>query len=206
MTDSSGTEPVKRKRGPGRRAKSETVGALPTGRNQGESYQLVAVSSCDVLKRNPQHLTPKTMTRLRQSIERDGMVAPILVRPVGDRYEVVSGNHRFMAARELGHGKVPAVIKRMDDATAQRLALNLNLIHGDPTAEQLAPFLAELDDEVLRQIHLTDALLDDVTRFDAELSERLAQLEAPDSIATPAKTSTTRPEVKCPQCHHLFRP
>jgi ParB/RepB/Spo0J family partition protein len=167
---------------------------------------MVEVARCDVLKRNPQHLTPKTMARLKESIRRDGFVAPILVRPVGDRYEVVSGNHRFMALRESGAVEVAAVVKSMDDETAQRLALNLNLIHGDPTAEQLAPFLAELSDEVLSQIHLTDALLDDVKTFDAELSERLAELEAPASIATPAKGSETQSTVRCPECGHSFRP
>lgn len=172
----------------------------------GHKYEMVAVASCDVLKRNPQHLKPATMARLKESVERDGFVAPILVRPInGGRYEVVSGNHRFMAARELGYETVPAVVKEMNDATAQRLALNLNLIHGDPTAEQLAPFLAELDDATLGQIHLTEDLLADVERFDAELSARLASLEAPDSIATPAHASTTRPEVECPSCGHSFR-
>lgn len=180
---------------------------LPSAKKQAEEYVLVDVSLCDVLKRNPQHLTTKTMTRLKESVMRDGFVAPILVRPTGKRFEVVSGNHRFMAARELKFTKVPAVVKHMNDATAQRLALNLNLIHGDPSAEQLAPFLAELDDEVLAQIHLTDDILVDVERFDAELAARLADMEAPDSINTPAHASTTRPEteVTCPKCSHCFR-
>lgn len=179
---------------------------LPSGQNQAEQYVMIETSRCDVLRRNPQHLTPRTMQRLRESIERDGFVAPILVRPVGDRFEVVSGNHRFMSAREMGLEKVPAVVKVMDDATTQRLALNLNLIHGDPTAEQLAPFLAELDDDTLSQIHLTDELLTEVATFDAELSERLAELETPDSIGTPAKGSTTRSECTCPKCGTSFRP
>lgn len=172
-----------------------------------ESYEAISVALCDVLRRNPQHLTPVTMQRLKESIKRDGFVAPILVRPIkGDRFEVVSGNHRFMAARELGHATVPAVIKEMSDDQMQRLALNLNLIHGDPTAEQLAPFLAELSDSTLSEIHLGEDLLSQIETFDAELGEKLRALEVPDALATqPVSAEVQAKKVECPKCHHSFR-
>lgn len=169
-------------------------------------YQQVSVALCDVLRRNPQNLAQKTMDALKASIERDGFLVPVLLRPIaGGRYEVVSGNHRFMAARDLGHVTVPAAVRPMTDSEMQRLAVNLNLIHGDPTVEQLAPFLAEMDDATLGCIHLDQTMLDQIKIFDIELSQKLADLEAPDDVATEAKTHTTRPEVTCPNCSHCFR-
>lgn len=165
-----------------------------------ENLVHVAVAKCTTLRRNPQYLTRKQLDSLKRSIERDGFVAPVLVRPIkGDRYEVVSGNHRFMAAQELGHKTVPAVVKKMSDKQAQRLSVNLNMIHGNPTAQLLAPFLAELDDDILADIHLEDDLLKELIDFDRELAEQLADLQAPSvTRATAATSPITR--CKCPVC------
>src|SRR5690606_27320819 len=86
-----------------------------------------------------------------------------------------------------------------DDQAAGRVAINLNTIHGEPLAEQLAPFLAELDDATLAEIHIEKALLDDVMRFDAELKARLAELAAPASIDTESSTSPID-RCACPTC------
>jgi len=151
-----------------------------------------------MLRRNPQYLTPHEMDALKASIERDGFVAPILVRPVDSQFEVVSGNHRYMAAKELGYEKIPAVVAELTKAQAQRLAINLNTVHGTPTAELMAPFLAELDDDVLRDIHLDDVMLKSVSEFDAELKAKLDQFQVPDDLNhnSPKKA----PDCVCPNC------
>ena len=158
----------------------------------------VAVAQCDLLERNPQFLTAKQMTALQRSIERDGFVAPILVVPHGQsRFEIVSGNHRFMAAKALGYVTVPAVVGRLSSQDAKRLALNLNLIHGQPQAEQLAPFLAELDDDTLNAIHLDDDMLTAIGEFDEELKARLDSLTVPSAIDNDSSLS---PITRC-KCH-----
>ena len=64
----------------------------------------------------PAILTPKQMDSLKTSIQRDGFCAPILVRPYKrGRYEIISGNHRFMAACELGMAEIPCVVSNMDE-------------------------------------------------------------------------------------------
>lgn len=168
-------------------------------------YEMVDIERCDVLKRNPQYLTPTTQRRLAESIGRDGFVVPILLRPIENgRFEVVSGNHRFMAARDAGLKNVPAVIKEMNSDEAARLALNLNLIHGDPTAEQLAPFLAELSDAVLKDIHLNDDLISKIEEFDVELTQRLQNFEAPSAVDNDSVKINPK-LLECPKCHHLYK-
>lgn len=160
----------------------------------------VEVGQIVTLKRNPQYLTPVQMERLKASIQRDGFVAPILVRPIaGDRLEIVSGNHRFMAAKELGMAKVPCVVSRMSERAMKRLAVNLNTIHGEPPAELLAPFLAELDNKTLAEIHLEEECLKELCDFDANLKARLDELKIPDSIDRESPQHANQ-VCECPKC------
>jgi len=145
-----------------------------------------------ILKRNPQYLTPKQMDALKGSIRRDGFVAPILVRTRGERYEIVSGNHRFMAAKEAGMELLPCVIREMSDKAATRLALNLNSIHGQPPVELLVPFLAELDDETLATVHIDAGELHDLYSFDENLKSRLDKLKIPDAMNTESPTHANK--------------
>lgn len=176
------------------------------GKRKQERLEWVACDKLDTLKRNPQYLTPTQMESLKASIRRDGFVAPILVRPLkGGRFEVVSGNHRLMAARELELTRVPCVISDMSTRSAQRLAVNLNLIHGDPPAELLAPFLAELDDETLRDIHLEGELKKQVMAFDEDLAKTLAALDK-DLTGVSREGQTNLPTCTCAKCGRLHVP
>jgi len=162
--------------------------------------KMLPVSRLVILKRNPQYLTIKQMDNLKRSIKRDGFVAPILVRKMKDGYyEVVSGNHRFMAAQELNIKTIPCVIGKMSENTVKRLAINLNTIHGQPNPELLAPFLAEMKDNVLRDIHLEDDLLGKLIEFDIQLESRLSKLEPPDKMNRDSPQSSLK-TCKCPKC------
>ena len=164
---------------------------------------MVSVAACRSLKRNPQYLSEAQMLALRTSIRRDGFVAPILVRPMRGKtvkYEIVSGNHRWLAAKAEGLEQVPAVIARLSDAEAARLAINLNTVHGDPNAELLAPFLAELQDDVLAEIHIGADLLRDLLVFDDVLAQRLRQMELPEIVDMDSSTSRLPRNCRCPTC------
>lgn len=162
--------------------------------------RLIPASQLVSLKRNPQFMTPKQMENLKESMRRDGFVAPILVRPLkGGKFEVISGNHRFMAAVELGIEKIPCVVSDMDDRAAKRLAVNLNTIHGNPNAELLAPFLAEMDESLLAEIHIEDDLMVDLLAFDKELEEKLSRMEAPGKADRESNAHLTH-VCQCPKC------
>ena len=143
------------------------------------------------------------MTALKQSIQRDGFLAPIVVRKQkpGPLYEILSGNHRKMAVSELGHETIPCVeLLNCTDAQAARIAVNMNTVHGDPTPELIAPFLADLDEQLLLTIHLDDALLAGVMEFDATLAERLKSMALPDSLDRDSVRGTI-PNCTC-KCGH----
>lgn len=177
--------------------------------------QWVAVERCIALRRNPQYVSPHDMEALKASIARDGFLAPVLLRRLAgtDDYEVVSGNHRVMAARELGLVEVPAIVTEMDDATVKRAAINMNTVHGDPTAEMLVPFLAELDAETLRTVHLGADLLAEVVELDKSLAAGLKVLEIPiGSVEFGPTAEESQPRldqpspIRCPGCGHEFVP
>jgi ParB/RepB/Spo0J family partition protein len=163
----------------------------------------VPMQNLVMLKRNPQYLTPSQMDSLKTSIRRDGFCVPLLVRKIsGGRFSIVSGNHRYMASKELGLSKVACVVTSMSDGDAKRLAVNLNTIHGDPNVELLAPFLAEMNDETLSQIHLEDDIMLELQEFDKHLADRLSQLEPPDSINRDSvgARNTKSGVCICPKC------
>ena len=136
------------------------------------------------------------MEGLKKSIERDGFIAPIVVRrrPKG-MYEILSGNHRVMACRELGHVSIACVlVNPCDDARAARIAMNMNTVHGDPNVELIAPFLSALDDGTLQEIYRPDSIMKDLLNFDATLKMRLDSLEVPDAL------DSASPQNSIPNC------
>ncbi len=162
--------------------------------------QTLSTKQLVTLKRNPQYMTPKQMESLKESIKRDGFCAPILVRKISPRkFEVISGNHRFMAAVELGYETIHCVVAEMTDRDAKRLAINLNTIHGEPNAELLAPFLADMDIDLLRTIHIEEDVKNELMKFDAELSAALQKLQIPDAINNESNRSEHK-VCTCPKC------
>lgn len=167
-------------------------------------HLVLPLSKLHALRRNPQYLSERQTEALKASIDRDGFIAPIVVRKRADKYEILSGNHRVLACRELGHNSIACVlIDPCDNARAARIAVNMNTVHGDPNAELIAPFLAEAPDAALRDIYLGDDLLADVRRFDLILSERLSSLQIPDALNSESIGANNIPECTCPKCGRL---
>jgi ParB family chromosome partitioning protein len=79
---------------------------------------------------NPRkHFKPAKFERLVESIKADGLIQAITVRPNphGDGFELISGERRLRACRQLNFADIPAVVRDVDDATSRRLALLENL-------------------------------------------------------------------------------
>lgn len=165
------------------------------------SYITIPLSDLVALRRNPQYLSEKQSAALRKSISRDGFLAPIVVRKKSEKYEILSGNHRVGEAREAGLAEVPAcLVDPCDDKRAARIAVNMNTVHGEPTPELMAPFLADMDEETMRSVFLDDALLAGIVDFDSTLKERLDALMLPDELDHDSPKGAT-PNCVC-KCGH----
>lgn len=71
---------------------------------------------------------PAALKELKDSIAANGLLQPVVVRPATrDGYELVAGERRWRAVKELGWKKVPAVIRDVDEQTLLTLALVENL-------------------------------------------------------------------------------
>jgi len=82
---------------------------------------------------------PQSLKELTESIAQHGVLQPILVRPVGDTYEIVSGERRWRAARAAGLTSIPVAIRSViRDEEMLELALVENLQRKDLSPIELA--------------------------------------------------------------------
>ena len=79
------------------------------------------------------HFDEDALGELTASIAQVGVLQPVLVRPVGGRYELVAGERRWRAAQRAGLTTVPAVVRTTDDAASVEQALVENLHRQDLT-------------------------------------------------------------------------
>lgn len=70
---------------------------------------------------------PSSIKELAISIEKYGILNPILVRKKDNSYEIIAGERRYRAAKSLGLTTIPAIVKEIDDAKMAELALIENL-------------------------------------------------------------------------------
>ncbi|MFN6496195.1 MAG: ParB/RepB/Spo0J family partition protein [Nostoc sp. DedQUE01] len=78
------------------------------------------------------YFDPEKQQQLVESVKRDGILQPLLVRPLENkRYELVAGERRLRAAQVAGLAEVPVMIREMTDAEATLYALTENLQRED---------------------------------------------------------------------------
>jgi ParB family transcriptional regulator, chromosome partitioning protein len=104
------------------------------GSNAQPTENLTAIQSIHLPKKEQprRYFAPEKMEQLIVSIEAHGILEPLIVRPLsnGD-YELVAGERRFRAAKELGLTEVPIVIRDFTDEQAFEVALLENLQRDD---------------------------------------------------------------------------
>lgn len=98
-----------------------------------------------------------SLEELATSIKADGVIQPIVVRKVGDKYEIIAGERRFRASKLAGLEKVPIVVKNVSDRKARELALVENIQREDLNPIEEAISLKTLMEEYkLTQQELSD--------------------------------------------------
>ncbi len=90
----------------------------------------------------------ESLEELASSIRAQGLIQPVVVRPVpGGRYEIIAGERRWRAAQMVGMQDIPAVIRDVPDEAAIAMALIENIQRADLNAIEEAAALARLQQE-----------------------------------------------------------
>lgn len=152
------------------------------------------------------HFDEQALEELADSIRRQGILQPLLVRPHNDAYQLVAGERRWRAAKLAGLSKVPVIIRAMSDKDVMVAALTENLQREDLNPVEEARALAKLQETLevtqealaarlgksrpaianaLRLLRLSTAAQDDVEqgRMSAGHARCLLTLETEDSEA-----------------------
>lgn len=98
------------------------------------------------------------LKELSTSIKEHGVIQPIIVRKIGEKYEIIAGERRYKASALAGLTKIPAIIRNLDDKEASKVALLENLQRKDLTAiEEARTYqkILELDDMTQEQLGRT---------------------------------------------------
>lgn len=102
----------------------------------------------DLIDKNPNqprvHFDEESLAELAASVREIGVLQPILVRPVGDRYELIAGERRWRAASRAGLAVIPAIIRSTDELGSVERALVENLHRSDLTALEEASAYQQL--------------------------------------------------------------
>jgi len=79
-----------------------------------------------------QHFDQIKLAELAESIKEQGIIQPIVVRPMGDKFEIIAGERRYKAIEKLGWTTIPSIVyESTDNETAMELALIENLQRED---------------------------------------------------------------------------
>ena len=73
----------------------------------------------------------KSLEELSNSIKQHGIIQPLVLRPLGDKFEIIAGERRYKAATLAGLSTVPAIVTEMDDGTSAEVALIENVQRKD---------------------------------------------------------------------------
>lgn len=69
----------------------------------------------------------KSINELADSIKQHGLIQPLVLRKVQDKYEIIAGERRYKAAQLLGLQVVPAIVVNLDDASSAEIAVVENI-------------------------------------------------------------------------------
>jgi ParB family chromosome partitioning protein len=90
----------------------------------------------------------EAIDELAESLKAQGMIQPILARPVGSgRYEIIAGERRWRAAQRAGLKEVPVLVREVRDEAALAMALIENIQREDLNALEEAAGIQRLIDE-----------------------------------------------------------
>jgi ParB family chromosome partitioning protein len=132
-----------------------------TAANPGNPLKELAIDLIQRGKYQPRRdMEPESLQELANSIKAQGVMQPIVVRPVSDRkYEIIAGERRWRATQLAGLDTIPAVVRDVPDEAAIAMALIENIQREDLNPIEEAIALQRLQQEFdLTQQEVADAV------------------------------------------------
>lgn len=159
-----------------------TLETMNSPKNEDGEYIIqIPISDIDINKDQPRkNFDQESLQELASSIKANGLLQPIAVQKIGDRYTIIAGERRYRAFRLLGENKIPCIIKNLDTQQIMELALIENL-----QREDLNP---------LEEASAIEALLKNFNLTQQELSERLGKSRS--ALANSVRLLQLQPEIK----------
>ena len=121
----------------------------------------------------------QALKELAVSIREHGVIQPIIVRKVENKYEIIAGERRYKASTMAGLTKIPAIVKNLDDKESSKVALIENLQRKDLSPiEEARTYqkILELDDMTQEQLAAT------IGKTQSSVSNKLRLLDLPEEI------------------------
>lgn len=127
-------------------------------------------------------MDPVALEELAQSILAQGVMQPIVVRPIdGQRYEIIAGERRWRASQQAGLAKIPAIVREVPDEAAIAMALIENIQRESLNPIEEATALQRLQQEFqLTQQQVAEA----VGKSRVSISNLLRLIALPEEIKT----------------------
>ena len=127
-------------------------------------------------------MDPSALEELANSIKVQGVMQPIVVRPIGGgRFEIIAGERRWRASQQAGLDKIPAMVRELPDEAAIAMALIENIQREDLNPIEEAVALQRLQQEFeLTQQQVADA----VGKSRVTITNLLRLIALPEEIKT----------------------
>jgi len=169
-----------------RRTLGQGLAALLPGVSVRQPDEQVHELALDAISPNPyqprREFAADELAELAASIKAQGLLQPIVVRPAdgeGATYQLIAGERRLRASRNLGLTHIRALIREVDDRQLLELALIENLIRADLNEIEVASALLQLQNQYG---YTTTQLAEVIGKSRPAVSNTLRLLELPDSV------------------------
>jgi len=149
---------------------------------------MAQASTIPISRIQPNRYQPRTrfadeeLKSLTESVRRDGVLMPILLRPHGDGFELIAGERRWRAAQAASLLEIPAIVRDVDDLQALELAIIENEQRDDLTAIESARGYQRMMNEfgctqqqVANRIGISRVQVSNVTRL-LQLPEKIQKM------------------------------
>jgi ParB family chromosome partitioning protein len=165
------------------RIPQEAPREAPTAVSEGRMLRELPVEQIVPNRRQPRtDFSEAALQSLAASIQKSGLMQPIMVRPTASGFELVAGERRWRAAKLIGLATIPAIVRDIDDQSAAELALIENVQREDLNPMERAIALQRLAEDfglthqaIADRVGLDRATISNLLRL-AELDSATADL------------------------------